>query len=340
MNTSSRTALVFCIVSLVLPSLAAPQDAAPAAGETHPVENSVVKVFARRSLPDCYRPWAAQSPQEITGSGVVIEGNRILTNAHVVIYAQQIQIQDNQAGEKISATVVAYAPGIDLAILKLDDESFFSSHAPLRRLTTLPDIKDAVMAYGYPTGGTGLSITKGIVSRIEFASYNYPTTGLRIQIDAAINPGNSGGPAMMGDQMIGLAYSTLSGTQNIGYIIPNEEIELFLEDLKDGRYDGKPMIFDSFQTLENPALRKYLGLGREVHGLVVSEPYSSEDSYPLKRWDVITKVGKVPIDDQGMIKVKDNIKVSFNYRIQKDVSEGAIALTSFETGRRWRSSCP
>ena len=68
-----------------------------------------------------------------------------------------------------------------------------------------------VLAYGFPTGGTSLSITKGIVSRIEFIGYNFPVSGLRIQIDAAINPGNSGGPAIAGDKMIGLAFSRLGG---------------------------------------------------------------------------------------------------------------------------------
>ena len=79
-------------------------------------------------------------------------------------------------------------------MLKLDDDSFFDAHPPLPRAAKLPEIKDAVMVYGYPEGGTSLSITKGIVSRIEFVPYNAPVSGLRIQIDAAINPGNSGGP--------------------------------------------------------------------------------------------------------------------------------------------------
>ena len=97
-----------------------------------------------------------------------------------------------------------------------------------------------MLAYGFPTGGTSLSITKGIVSRIEFVPYSFPTSGLRIQIDAAINPGNSGGPAVAGDKMIGLAFSHMVNAENIGYIIPNEEIELFLKDVADGQYDGKP----------------------------------------------------------------------------------------------------
>jgi hypothetical protein len=143
----------------------------------------------------------------VTGSGVIIEGKRILTNAHVVLYAGQIQVQANQAGDKIAATVVAIAPGIDLAVLKLDDESFFEKRPPIARASLLPEIKDTVLAYGFPAGGTSLSITKGIVSRIEFVPYNFPVSGLRIQIDAAINPGNSGGPTLAGDKMVGLAFA-------------------------------------------------------------------------------------------------------------------------------------
>ena len=297
------------------------------------VENSVVKVFSTVRYPDPYRPWTKQAPNEFTGSGVVIEGRRILTNAHVVLYASQVQIQANQAGDKISATVEAVAPGIDLAVLKLDDDSFFDKHAPVPRANTLPEVKDAVLAYGFPTGGTSLSITKGIVSRIEFAAYNFPVSGLRIQIDAAINPGNSGGPALVGDKMIGLAFSRLGGGDNIGYIIPNEEIELFLADVADGRYDGKPAMFDELQTLENPALRTFLKLDKTVEGMVVHRQEHVDPAYPLKEWDVITKIGTTPIDDQGMIKLGANLRVRFQYLIQKIARNGRLPLTIVRAGR-------
>ncbi len=65
------------------------------------------------------------------------------------------------------------------------------------------------------------------------------TEGLRIQVDAAINPGNSGGPAVVDGRMIGLVFSRLQQADNIGYLIPMEEIELFLEDIRDGRYRGQ-----------------------------------------------------------------------------------------------------
>jgi len=314
--------------------------AAPAETRPDAVANSVVKVFSTMRYPDLYKPWTKEAPSDATGSGVVIEGKRILTCAHVVLYASQVQIQANQAGDKLSAKVEAVAPGIDLAVLKLEDETFFDSHPPLPRPKALPEIRDMVMAYGYPEGGTSLSITKGIVSRIEFESYNYPVSGLHIQIDAAINPGNSGGPAVVGDKMIGLAFSRLGSADNIGYIIPNEEIELFLQDIADGHYDGKPAMFDTLQTLENPALRSFLKLAQSVEGMVVHKPYKNDPAYPLKEWDVITKIGDQPVDDQGMIRLGDNLRVRFRYLIQHIATNGTVPLTIVRAGKELKINLP
>ncbi|MEA3149179.1 MAG: hypothetical protein QOD56_118, partial [Gammaproteobacteria bacterium] len=82
------------------------------------IESSVVKVFSTMRYPDPFKPWTKQAPAEASGSGVVIEGGRILTNAHVVLYASQVQVQASAAGDKVAATVVAVAPGIDLAVLQ------------------------------------------------------------------------------------------------------------------------------------------------------------------------------------------------------------------------------
>jgi S1-C subfamily serine protease len=347
MARHNRVALSL-LLGLSFVCLGAARSDAPAqdpAADSGPVPESaaaaVVKVFATMRYPDPYKPWTKQAPSDITATGVVIEGHRILTNAHVVLYASQLQVQANQAGDKIGATVVAVAPGMDLALLKLDDESFFATHAPLVRAKGLPHIKDAVLAYGYPTGGQELSITKGIVSRIEFAPYDATVLGLRIQIDAAINAGNSGGPAVAGDRMVGLTFSRAGGdTQNIGYIIPNEEIELFLRDIADGRYDGKPAMYDDLQTLEDPALRAYLKLDKSVEGMVVNRPYQKDASYPLKEWDVITRIGDTPIDDQGMISLAPDLRLKFAYRIQQLEQHGKVPLTIVRAGHAMQIQLP
>lgn len=311
------------------------------ASPTDPLENSVVKIYSTVRYPDYYKPWTKETPISVSGTGVVIKGKRILTNAHVVRYASQVQVQANESGNLINATVESVAPGIDLAVLKLDDDSFFDSHPPLEWASGPSEIQDPVMVYGYPEGGDNLSITKGIISRVEFASYNFPVEGLRIQIDAAINPGNSGGPAIVNGKMIGIAFSRLVGdAQNIGYIIPCEEIDIFLQAIANGQDYSKPRMFDTCQALSNPALRSFLKLDKNVEGPIVSNPNSTNADYPLKKWDVITKIGDTPVDDQGMVKLDGDLHVDFEYLIQKIATNGLVPLTIVRDGKEMNIELP
>jgi S1-C subfamily serine protease len=343
--TLTRIAAAAVLAAASLAPLAQAQDLDAKAAPTAPaissrIENSVVKIFSTLRRPDPYKPWTKATPQDVTGSGVIIEGKRILTNAHVVGYASQVQIQASQDGDKVGATVVAVARGMDLALLKLDDESFFDKHPALPRASVLPDVREQVFAYGYPVGGSSLSITKGIVSRVEFVTYSFGNAGLRVQIDAPINPGNSGGPVIAGDKMIGLAFSGLASANNIGYVIPNEEVELFLRDVADGRYDGKPLLLDTVQTLENPVLRQFLKLDKGVEGAVVQRPYREDAAYPLKEWDVITRIGDYPIDNQGMVKLGPNLRVRFQYHVQHAAKNGKLPLTIVRGGKTMQVEVP
>ncbi|MGO9465210.1 MAG: PDZ domain-containing protein, partial [Isosphaeraceae bacterium] len=297
------------------------------------IRDSVVKISASMRYPDMTHPWTKTSPREASGTGVVIDGKRILTNAHVVLYASQLFVESYQSSDKLTAHVEAVAPGIDLAVIRLEDESFFEKRTPLVRTPSLPEIKDSVLVYGYPQGGSTLSVTKGIVSRIEFTLYGEGVLGVRVQIDAAINPGNSGGPALIDGKMVGLIFSKLTQADNIGYIIPSEEIDLFLKDVGDGKYDGKPAMHDSLQTLENDALRSYLGLDKKAQGMVVHTADPSIPNDPLKPFDLITRIGDHAIDDVGMVRIKPNLRLSFHYLTQKVAKEGKLPLTVIRQGK-------
>jgi len=297
------------------------------------IRDLVVKIHAIHQSPDLFRPWTKASPQQVKGSGVVIDGKRILTNAHVVRYASQIYVQPNQSASYISARVVAMTPGMDLAILKLDDESFFDNRGTLPFSEEIPRVKDAINVYGYPTGGTELSVTQGIVSRIEYTDYYYQTSGLRIQVDAALNFGNSGGPAVSNGKLVGLVFSLIQNAQNIGYLIPVEEIKIFLDDVADGVYDGKPQMFDLIQTVENDALRQRLGLPKGINGVMVAQPYRSDPEYPLQEWDVITKIGDMPVDSDGKVAIRYDLRLSAAYLVQKFAMNGVLPVTIYRDGR-------
>ena len=304
------------------------------------IEKSVVKIYTTQRTPDVFKPWSKMSSNEISGSGVVISGNRILTNAHVVTYASQVYVQPYQSADKISAKVLGIAPGIDLAILKLDDEDFFKDHPPLPMSDVVPKPGEKVNAYGYPMGGAGLSVTEGIVSRIEFSSYYYDTAGLRIQVDAALNPGNSGGPVISDKKIVGIVFSGIRQADNIGYLIPVEEVKLFLDDMKDDKYDGKPMMFDQLQTLENDALREKLGLKKSQTGMMVTKPYGDTEKNLLKKWDILTRIGDNNIDNEGKVITKDGLRLNFAYMIQHLVKNNKIDLTIIRNGKDMKIELP
>ncbi|MEX0804742.1 MAG: trypsin-like peptidase domain-containing protein [Candidatus Binatia bacterium] len=297
------------------------------------IRDLVVKIHAVHHTPDLLRPWSRNSPQPVKGSGVVIDGKRILTNAHVVRYASQIYVQPNQSARHLPARVEAITPSMDLAILKLDDESFFEKRGSLPLAKELPRVKDNINVYGYPTGGTELSVTQGIVSRIEYTDYYYQATGLRIQVDAALNFGNSGGPAVSDGKLVGLVFSLIQNAQNIGYLIPVEEIQLFLHDVADGVYDGKPQTHDLLQTVENDALRQRLGLPKTLSGVMVAQPYRDDAAYPLKEWDVITHIGGTPVDSDGKVEVRYDLRLSSSYLVQKFAKNGLLPLTLYRDGK-------
>lgn len=297
------------------------------------IEKSVVKINVTQRSPDFMRPWTKASPSKSSGSGVVIAGPRILTNAHVVMHASEIFVQLSRGGDQLTAKLVAIAPGMDLALIELEDPSALDGITPLSLATELPQPKSDVSVYGYPTGGDDLSVTNGIVSRIEFTGYNYGTAGVRVQVDAALNPGNSGGPAIQDGKIAGLVFSKIEKADNIGYLIPPEEIEAFLSDVADGKYDGRPLMFDSYQTAENDALRTYLEIPKDVTGVVVAEPYSDEEGYPLKKWDLITHIGPHAIDNQGYVEVRPGLRLKFMYYVPKLENDGKIELTVLRDGK-------
>ena len=304
-------------------------------------EESVVKVFASIRFPNPTQPWMKGDVGQNIGTGVVIEGNRILTNAHLVEYGTEVSVQARPGGDKVEAKIEALNYDVDLAVLTVKDEKFFQKKAPLPRLNRMSRVQNGVSIYGFPIGGAELSVTKGEVSRIDSFAYGFRGIGLVIQVSAAINPGNSGGPAMVGDKMVGLVVSRAQNAQNIGYVIPNEEIEIFLEDIKDGRYDGKAVIASwlTVQKLENKALRRKFNVAPTVRGVLV-QPGRFDANSPLKPYDVLTNIGDHAIDNAGMVELQDGLRASFLYWVPRLARDQAVPVTVLRQGQELKVSLP
>ncbi|MDD5097456.1 MAG: trypsin-like peptidase domain-containing protein [Candidatus Omnitrophica bacterium] len=278
--------------------------------------DSVVKIFATRNTIDYANPWQSRGVQEITGSGCVIQGNRILTNAHVVNQNTFIQVRRESSQKKYIAKVETVGNDCDLATLRVEDPEFFKGVLPLE-IGELPELQDKVTVVGFPMGGDKLSITQGVVSRIENIGYiNSNRSLLAVQIDAAINPGNSGGPAINNGKIVGIVMQLISDSQNIGYIIPTPIINHFLQDSLGDQYAGFPYLGVHFSNTENKALRKHYGVSDGVGGVLVTSivPFSSADGL-LEEGDIILEVNGVAISDDATFSFRNNERLDMPHLI-------------------------
>jgi S1-C subfamily serine protease len=273
-----------------------------------PVQKSLVRITATSVEPDYRAPWNAGGLQRGVGAGFVISGNRIMTNAHVVANSRYITVERDGDPNKYPATVQFIANDCDLALITVSAPDFFKNMLPLK-FGGIPALESTVSAYGYPIGGERMSVTTGIVSRVDFQLYTHSSVDqhLAIQISAQINPGNSGGPVMQDTKVVGVAFQGYSGdvAQGVAYMIPTPVINRFLKDISNGHYDEYPDLAITYAKLQNPAQRKFLGLKDDDRGVLVSSviPGGPSDGI-LRSGDVLLTIDGHPIASDANVEVE------------------------------------
>ena len=301
----------------------------PAVAGLNRERQSVVKIYVTTQQEDFAQPWQSRPPSGGNGSGFIIKGRRIMTNAHVVSDARFIEVQREGDTKKYPASVLFIGHDCDLAIIQVKDESFFAGTSPLPFGDDMPVLNDAVLVLGYPMGGDRLSLTKGVVSRIDYSLYSHSTVDahLIMQVDAAINPGNSGGPVLFNDRVVAVAFQGIMGAQNLGYTIPLPVINHFMKDIEDGTYDGYPDLGVMHLETVNPALHAELGLPDSCGGVVVIQvdPFGSSAGI-LRPGDVLLSIDGHPIAEDGSVRI-DNNRVEYTEFTERKQCTDRIVLS-------------
>ncbi len=242
-------------------------------------------------------------PKSLKGSGFIIDASGvILTNYHVIddAYAVQVMFSD---GARVPGRVIATAPIVDLALVKVDTE---------RRLTAVRwadsdkvQIADPVFAAGNPLG-LGLSVSSGIVSALNRDISSSPYDDF-IQTDAAINHGNSGGPLCnRSGEVIGVDTAIISpttGSVGLGFAIPANDAR-FIADrlLHDGSVRFAYLGIKIDEVTQDAAAA--LGLPRPMGSIVSAvSPDGPGASAGLRVGDVILRYdNQTPRDERALLR--------------------------------------
>ena len=298
------------------------------------LENSVILIKSVSQEFDNITPWKQTPMSQGVGTGFVIAGKRILTNAHNVSNCKYVEVKKQHLAKRYPAKVTFIGHDCDLAILTVLDESFFADTIALE-FGPLPKINTPVQTYGFPVGGRDVSVTEGVVSRIQMDVYSHSQADshLVIQTDAAINPGNSGGPVLQDGKVVGVAFQGLRAAENIGYMIPTIVVKHFLADIEDGSYDSFGSFgFSFYPGLHSKSYADYLKVPSGQEGIVVlNTMMNSSAENILQPGDVIIKVDDFNIDNDGMIKIHGLTLHMSEAVEQKQIGEKA-ELTFYRNG--------
>jgi S1-C subfamily serine protease len=182
------------------------------------VYNSIVRIVSNNQDWDYLNPQNTTITEPTIGTGFFVGKNIIITCAHVIDTAKNIQFTiPSLSNEKYTAEIYGICLVLDIAILR--SVNYLSPTYLSLSNSDNVILQDNIRVIGFPLGRDKIKVTKGIISGIQDGF---------IQIDSAINSGNSGGPLIdSSNNVIGIISSKVASAENIGYALPINLINIF-----------------------------------------------------------------------------------------------------------------
>ena len=260
----------------------------------HPAESQLVTVRVTYQNWNEYRPWQKSKPGSRRFLGVVVPGNRILVLAQHLDDATLIQVEKFDRPPRVPARIVHSDPQVNLALITVDDPSFFEDLTPV-------DIADSAEGDNYycASWNNGQLVTAScrwsrVVVRSSFVPlFNY--AGIYFITD--LKGGGLGEPVFSGNKLVGLGRSQ-SNDRLI--VFPAEMIQSYLKAVDLPEYPGFAHMGMGWQINRGLAQAKYLGLDGLPRGIRIRNCIEggSADGI-LEIDDLLLELDGHPIDSQG-----------------------------------------
>jgi large subunit ribosomal protein L28 len=281
------------------------------------IDTKVVAVFVTKKKGAYHKPWKSPNFRPSRGTGFFFKDEKafpgekglILTNAHVVAMAQNIEVSNGREKRRYKVKLFGICHLADFAVLQMEPQDLETYEKRNGKVVPLRlgnsdklRVGDKVLGWGYPLGGERISKSEeGEINRIEVRQYAYSHENwLMVQASLQQNPGNSGGPIFKGDQVVGIAFEGMRAADRINYFIPINLVKSLMPLLK--RQEMIPRWRYVIQYL-NPPLKSYYDLGPEDGGLLLNYVITDGGPYRfgLRTNDIVLEIDGNDIDDFGDI---------------------------------------
>lgn len=303
--------------------------------------NTVVQIYSNGASFNWMFPFVAPKQTQGAGSGFFINKEGcLLTNYHVIKESASILAFVPALGRKpLELKIIGICPEADVALLKLEPESLALLKENLGEVPFL-ELGDSdllyptapVLALGYPLGLRSLKSTLGVIGGRE-----YIFGKSFMHITAPINHGSSGGPLLNKDgKVVGINSAGIREAQNIGYIIPINDVKIILNDLYKNTILRKPDLGIDFNyTTNEHALSLSNPLPAGVYISFVTEK-SVGEKIGLKAGDMLYEINGFKVDSYGDVTVRwrSGEKISFKELLLRFPVNEKLELGVYRGGQK------
>lgn len=316
-------------------------------------QNAVVQVWSQIAEFNWLDPFKCAEQGQSSGTGFFIDARGyILTNYHVIRGAKSIFVTVPRLGKKpLEVTVIGVCPEVDIALLKLTQESYDDVIQLCGAINSLEfgDSDDLyatepVLALGYPLGVSSLKSTLGIIGGRDFIDGR-----AFMHTQTPINPGNSGGPLLHKKngrgKVIGICTAIMKNADNYGLIVPINDVAIILENLYTTKFVRRPSpTFGSNHTTDAHArlLNNPVPGGLYVNYI---QENSMEERAGLKVGDMIYEITirktRYEVDEFGevMVQWRNGTKISYEELLARCAIHDPLKFVVYRNGQRLELSC-